>query len=263
MRRLVAILAMLAAPAWAIPPQADDFWAAAAPSASGGLADDLIAHANCKAYWHSSYGVTLDGTNVTAWVDQKSGIVAAPTNASTTPWYWAAGMGGKGAVLFNNAQALNLDATLSSTNSTTILVGWKPNGTVYLYGLARYDSDGGPAVVPGNYVIYFHPDANDTGIYGAINGSKYSNNVVVAFSHTGGNVASNNTFIYQQGTNLYGVAALYTYDQPGPGPAYNRIGGRRNQFATGSLYAIVHFEPQLSDAEITNFIRIVKTEWGI
>lgn len=35
MRRLAAILAMLAAPAWAIPPQADDFWAAFAPTTAG------------------------------------------------------------------------------------------------------------------------------------------------------------------------------------------------------------------------------------
>lgn len=264
MRRLAAILAMLAAPAWAIPPQADDFWAAAAPSTGGAtLADDLIAHANCKAYWHASYGVTLDGTNVTEWVDQKSGIVAAPTNASTTPWFDSSAYGGKGAVVFGGAQALNLNGTLSSTNSTTIMVGWRPTGLVYLVPLARNDSDGLPGIFPGNNSIYFSPDANDKGVVGSINGASFSNNIVLATSHTGGNTTTNNTLIFQNGTNLLGVANVMVYDSAGPGPIYNRIGGRRNVFSTGRLMAIIHFQPQLSDAEITNFIRIVKTEWGI
>lgn len=262
MKRIVAILVLIAIPALAMPPGAfNDLWAAAAP-VSAGLSDTLFNDANCVAYWHSSYGVTLDGTNVTAWTDQKSGIIAAPTNASTTPWYDAAAYGGKGAVLFNGAQALNLNATLSSTNSTTIMAGWKPTGTAYCIAFGRYDSTGGPGTYPGNNTVYYHPDADDNGVSGSLNGSTLSNNIVMAFSHTGGNVTTNNSFIFQNGTNLVGVVALTAYGQAGPGPIYNRIGARQNNFMNGHLCIIAHFQPQLSNSTISNYIAIVKAAWG-
>ena len=261
MRIAAAIsLALLAACASAAPPKLGFFWASSA-AATGGLDDDVINEPTCVAYWHPSYGVALSGTNVLSWTDQVGGRVAAATNASTTPWYDPLAFGGKGGLLFNNAQALNFSPGLSSTNSTTIFVGWKPNSLVYLYCFGRYDSDGGPAAVIGNGTIYFHPDANDKGVHGALGGASFSNYVLLATSHTGGNVTTNNALIVQNGTNLLGVVGLAVYDQAGPGPEYNRIGGRRNAFSTGRLGPIVHFQPQLSVERAIELSVSLRTNW--
>lgn len=259
MRVFLAIL-LAASAACAAPPKLGFFWASSA-AATGSLDDDFVQEPTCVAYWHPSYGVSLDGTNVASWTDQISGIVAAATNAAMRPGFLSAAFAGKGAVTFGGGQAMNLSSGLSSTNSTTIFVGWKPTALVYLVPFGRHDSDGGPVIAPGNNTIYFNPDANDNVVFGSKAGSSFSNYVLLATSHTGGNATTNNTLIFENGTNLVGVAALTVYPQAGPGPLYNRIGGRRNLSGTGWLGPILHFQPQLSNAKIVEFCGTLRTNW--
>lgn len=232
----------------------DDMMAGLVATASpGGYSDAITAGGKATAYWtvKDSTSLSLSGTSVLSWTDLIGGRVAAATNANMRPTFSAAAFGGNGALVFAGTNAMDfLSTPVTSTNSTTIAVLWRSSATHVVNALARGDSDGGPmsAVPWNNGTVYFHPGANG---YGNSKGSfAFTGTLVMASTHTGGNVTTNNTLIYLNGTN---VGANTTYSQASGSNAFTRIGGRRNQLITGRICAIAHFTPNLTEAEIQTY----------
>lgn len=257
MRRALSILCLLAAPALvlALPPQAfDDAWAAAGASAGGGgYSDDVTAISSLKHYWTvlDTSSVTLDGTNVASWTASVGGNVAAPTNAAQRPFWDSADYGNRGGLGFGGGQAMSLSASIPSTNVLIVAVGFRATQTTLLTFLARHDSTGGPALALwSDSTAYFHPDANDMGVSSSAAG--FSNRLVYAAAHFGGNVTTNNAVLWKNGTRMVPISS---YSQAAPGPSFTRIGARQaDGWTVGRINAIAVFYPVADTNEAQSII---------
>lgn len=83
----------------------------------------LVLGSSLLAWWRADAGVTLNGSNVSAWADQSgNGKTLAQTSAASQPLYEATGLNGFSCLTFNGTSSIMSTAHLTELDGSTGMV---------------------------------------------------------------------------------------------------------------------------------------------
>lgn len=251
---IFVLLLAASAAAYEAPPPGANFYRYLVAS-SAGYSDAITAHPLTRHYWTvlDTASIALDGTNIASWTATVGGNVAAPTNAVQRPWWDSADYGGRGGIGFGGGQAMDISPAIPSTNALFVVIGFRQTHFTMFTVLSDSNSTGSPFFGFVNHA-YFHPDADDTGVFAGATG--ISNRLLFAAAHFGGNVTTNTAAMWNS-TNRMRLNG--TYSSPAPGPIFTRIGARNDSgWAIGRINAIAVFYPVADTNEAQSIIATVQ-----